>query len=244
MRRDELSQIIGNIDMRFVDEALVYKGVEDKKHFYKSVIGKYIIVASILICFFIGFRLLNRSYETAITVYAYGTNEQITSVESVLSTGKVNPDGSMTGAPLRFYLQGENIKTVRYSVKNQWIYFMDWTEERDNYGDSKNFTIPYGTNTEEYYYLVVNWDPNGLWGAIDEQNKIADLPQELREDVIVLEIIYENGNTQTKAIRINLQEDGTFRASFADYTVTDKDIFIFTPDNNPLPRSNPNFPMW
>jgi hypothetical protein len=201
-------------------------------------------MASILICIFIGFRLLNRSNEIAITVYACGTNEQITSVESILSTGKVNPDGSMTGSPLRFYLQGENIKTVRYSVKNQWIYFMDWTEERDNYGDSKNFTIPYGTNTEEYYYLVVNWNPNGLWGAIDKQNKIIDLPQELREDVIVLEITYVNGDTQTKAVRINLQDDGTYVASFADYTITENDTFIYATDNNPLPRSTANFPMW
>ena len=40
---------------------------------------------------------------------------------------------------LMFYLSGKNIKSVRFSCKNQKIDFRDWSEKRDEYGEAKNF---------------------------------------------------------------------------------------------------------
>ena len=53
-------------------------------------------------------------------------------------------DGEMTGHPLMFYLSGKDIKSVRFSCKNQKIDFRDRTEKRDEYGEARNFTVEYG----------------------------------------------------------------------------------------------------
>lgn len=238
MKRETLSQAIGDIDTKHVSEAMTYTKSSKKPLFYKRPFGKCMIAAVLCICLLSGFGVFNLFNTIHVKAYAYGTNEEISSAGTVLSTGKVNADGSMTGAPLRFYIKGNNIETIRYSVKNQWIDFIDWTEKRDEYGIAKNFTVSYGSDKNEYYYLVINWEPKELWQAISDKNiTIMDLPQELRNDIIVLQISFKNGKTETKAVKIKLQDDGKFLASFDNYTITEQDKFINRPDSKSIDRS-------
>ena len=55
----------------------------------------------------------------------------------------------MKGHPLMFYLSGKDIASVRFSSKREQIYFMDWTEQREEYGSAQNFTVPYGEDESE-----------------------------------------------------------------------------------------------
>ena len=66
---------------------------------------------------------------------------------------------------------------------------------------------------------------------------IAKLPEELREDVIVLEITYANDQTDTKALTVTLQDNGQFFAKFVNYTITDADTFVKRPDAKVVPRA-------
>ena len=148
----------------------------------------------------------------AVTAYAQGSNEEITSAGAVMQTGTIRNDGSQTGHPLMFYLAGQDIEQVRFSCKNQKIRFEDWTETRDEFGNAQNFTVPYGDDPSEYYYLLIDWMPDRTLAALHEPGaSIAALPPELREDTIVLEITFSGGKTITKAIEISLLEDGSFR---------------------------------
>ena len=36
---------------------------------------------------------------------------------------------------------------------------MDWTEQRDEVGLARNFTVPYGEDERQYYYLLIDWVP-------------------------------------------------------------------------------------
>jgi len=238
MKKEIFSKAIGEIDTKYINEALMYTKSTRKLLFYKKPTGKILIAAVFCICLLLGLNILYPFNKTAVLAYAYETNEKISSTGTVLSTGKVNADGSMTGTPLSFYIQGNDIKTIRYSVKNQWIDFIDWTQKREEFGIAKNFTVTYGSDESEYYYLVVNWEPNKLWEALSAKNiSIKDLPQELLEDTIVLEISYSNDKTETKAIKIKLQDNGDFVASFINYTITEQDNFVNRPDSEPIDRS-------
>jgi hypothetical protein len=238
MKRETLSQAIGEIDTKYISEAMIYAKSSRNLNIYKNPLNKYLIAAVFCVFIIIGFGIFHTFSVKTVTAYAYRTNKELSSVGTILSTGKVNADGSMTGTPLSFYIQGNNITSIRYSVKNQWIDFVDWTEKRDEFGIAKNFTVPYGSDESEYYYLVVNWEPNELWQALNDKNfVIEDLPQDLREDTIVLEISFNNKKTETKAVKIELQDNGTFIASFDNYTITEQDKFVNRPDSNSIDRS-------
>lgn len=56
----------------------------------------------------------------------------------------------------------------------------------------------------------------------------------MRNDIIVMEITFENGKTLTKAITVSLLEDGTFFAKFDDYEITAEDSFIDRPDSEAI----------
>lgn len=66
---------------------------------------------------------------------------------------------------------------------------------------------------------------------------IAKLPEDLREDVIVLEITYANDQTDTKALTVTLQDNGQFFAKFVNYKITDADTFVKRPDAKVVPRA-------
>lgn len=79
----------------------------------------------------------------------------MTAAGAVLSTGTITNSGTMTGTPLRFYLTGKEIDSIRFSCKNEQLLFTDWTETRENLGLSHNFTVSYGQNTKDYRSLLL-----------------------------------------------------------------------------------------
>ena len=222
MTRKDISDGVGNISTRHIQEAASYMAAEKKVSFFKKPFGRSMIAAVLALCILAGgISIFSPFGGMVVTAYAHGTDEEITQAGAVINTGTISDSGEMTGHPLMFYLSGKDISTVRFSCKNQQINFMDWTEKRDEFGLAQNFTVSYGEDESEYYYLLIDWVPNATIRELTDNasSTIATLPQELREDVIVLEITFENGKTLTKAITVSLLEDGTFFAKFDDYEI-------------------------
>lgn len=202
MKNEKLLNAIGKID-----DNLIAGAVNDRKVKKKSGRLKWGAIAACL-CLVIGVMSIFTPASSGMTVtaHAYGTEEEITEAGVIMSTGTISDTGEMTGHPLMFFLAGENIATVRFSCKNQQINFMDWTEKRDEYGNGQNFTVPYGEDENEYYFLVIDWVPTAtireLTNNVD--STIATLPSELREDIIVMEITFANGRNATQALWYNM----------------------------------------
>ena len=237
MKREELTDAIGNISTRHIQEAADYVPARKNANMLRISFGKGIVAAVLAMCLLAGGILfLSPTDDVTITAYAYGTNEEITASGAVLMTGTITDSGVMQGHPLMFYLTGEDIASVRFSCKNQQLYFMDWTEKREEYGLAQNFTVLYGEDESEYYYLTVDWTPNATIQKLHEGSTIQTLPDELREDLIVMEITFADGKKAVKAITVSLLDDGTFFAVFDDYRVTGQDFFLNRPDSEAIPR--------
>lgn len=239
MTRKNISEAVGNISTRHIEEAANYTAAEKKIRFFKKPFGRSIIAAALALCVLAGgIGIFSPFGGMVVTAYAHGTDEEITQAGAVINTGTIRDSGEMTGHPLMFYLSGKDIATVRFSCKNQQINLMDWTEKRDEYGNAQNFTVAYGEDESEYYYLLIDWVPTTTIRELadNENSTIVALPQELREDVIVMEITFENGKTLTKAITISLLDDGTFFAAFDDYEITAEDSFIDRSDAESISR--------
>lgn len=172
-----------------------------------------------------------------VTAYADGMDREITASGAAFTTGTLHDNGELTGHPLLFHLAGEHIATVRFSCKNGQINFVDLTEQRDEYGFAQNFTVFYGEDKSDYSSLLIDWVPNNVIAALKAENiAITDLPEEMRHDVIVMEITFANGNSITKAMTISLETDGTIYAAFDDYTVSASDDFVNRADSISVPR--------
>ncbi len=260
MNREKISQAVGNIDDRFIQEAAEYasgegdsgKGASETKKFDKNVSGKevsgkssirkiyaMISAAAIILCVLAGsFVLLRSSHEGTIIVYARETGAEITEAGAVLHTGTISDSGEMKGHPLMFYLSGEDIASVRFSCKRECLNFMDWTEKREEYGNAQNFTVPFGEDESEYYYLTIDWVPNLLIRELTDNadSTIAGLPEEMRSDIIVMEVAYKSGKTATKALTVSLRDDGSFFAALEDYMISEEDAFVRRPDSPAIPR--------
>lgn len=233
MKREEFFEAIGGLDDNIIADAA---GPREKRAVWLSA-GIKAACAALVIA--VGSMLAFSGEGTAVTAYAHDTGEEITSVGAVMTGGKIYSDGSMKGHPLMFYLEGENIESVRFSCKNQKIRFTDWTEQREEYGSAQNFTVPYGENEDEYYYLTIDWEPNISNIRVSPVSGtviISPLDPTGGEDIIVLEITFLNGDRAVKAINISLLEDGAFFASMKDYEITEADDFVSRPDAEPIPR--------
>ena len=172
-----------------------------------------------------------------ITAYACGTDKEITSTGATFTTGTINDNGDLTGHPLMFHLAGENIDTVRFSCKNGQINFIDLTEQRAEYGFAQNFTVYYGEDECDYSSLLIDWIPNNIIAELKDKNiAICDLPEDIRNDKIVMEITFANGKSVTKAITIYLEADGTFYAALDEYTILRSDNFVNRADSSPISR--------
>lgn len=233
MRQTEkMSNAIGKIDERFVQEVIAYKT--------KSVVPRRIRRAALLVaslCLALGTAaFLYRGGKPSITVYARESDQELMNGKMVMMPGTISDSGEMKGYPLMFYVRGSGIKTIRFSCRNEWISFTDWTEQRENYGFSKNFTIPYGEREEDYYHLVVNWEPQNIIRKLtdDRDMKIADLAPEEKEDAIVMEVTYLDGKGETLIINITLDDEGQFMVSVGEYEITPSDDFVFRPDDLPV----------
>ena len=239
MTRKDISDGVGNISTRHIQEAASYMAAEKKVSFFKKPFGRSMIAAVLALCILAGgISIFSPFGGMVVTAYAHGTDEEITQAGAVINTGTISDSGEMTGHPLMFYLSGKDISTVRFSCKNQQINFMDWTEKRDEFGLAQNITVSYGEDESEYYYLLIDWVPNATIRELtdNEDSTIAALPEEMRNDIIVMEITFENGKSLTKAITVSLLNDGTFFASFNDYEITSEDSFIDRPDSESIPR--------
>jgi len=232
MNSKKFSEAMSELDSKYVDEALSYK----KKARKPVWVRLSVLAACLAIVIAIGGILAPSSGSMIVSAYAYGTDEEITTAGAVMNSGTISDSGRMKGQPLMFYLSGKDIATVRFSCKNHQINFMDWTEKRDEYGNAQNFTVAYGEDESEYYYLTISWVPNAIIRELtdNKDSKIATLPEEMRNDIIVMEITFENGKTATKAITISLLDDGTFFASFGDYQISEEDTFINRPDSEAI----------
>ena len=140
-----------------------------------------------------------------------------------------------------FYLKGSGIETVRFSCKNGQIRFTDLTGRRAAYDFAQNFTVPYGAaagDEADYPSLLIEWLPRPMMEALaDADTGIADLAADLRQDIIVLEITFANGRTATRAVTIDLQDDGSFRAAFRAYRIRKSDVFVGRADSQPMPKN-------
>lgn len=231
-RTIKLSNAIGNIDDRFILEALKYRP-------HLKMQRKIRLIGAIAagICLIIGAAVfLHAGNRVSITVYAYESNGRLTNGKAMLMPGRISDSGERRGRPLMFYILGNEIESIRFSCKNEWISFVDWTEKRGDYGYSKNFTVAYGSQEEDYYYLVVDWEPNNLIRKLRENHDIgiSDLSQDEKEDIIVMEVTYLNGETETAAIWIKLNSSGEFEVYIDSYQITEKDEFVFQPDSLPI----------
>ncbi len=240
-----ISEALGGIDTRYIQEAGQYTAPEktapagkpaataNRTHlFFRAAAA-----AALALCLIAaGAGILSPSDKMTVTAHAQGTDEEITAAGAVVSTGSINDSGSMTGKPLFFYLSGKNIARVRFSCKNQQLCFMDWTEKRNEFGLAQNFTVEYGGDESEYYYLLIDWVPDAIVQKLHTGCTIAGLPEEMRSDMIVMEITFADGGTDTKAISISLLDNGAFFASFDDYRIRSTDTFVRRADSQPIPR--------
>lgn len=235
MKEERILHVLGKVDEKDIREADPEEKIRRKKPAWKrwtAMASCACIVAAVC------FSLFSSRSGMAVSACACGTDEEITAAGVVMNTGTISDTGEMTGHPLMFYLTGKDIETVRFSCKNQQINFMDWTEKRDEYGSAQNFTVAYGGDASEYYYLTIDWVPDTLIRELtdDPDSKIATLPEEMRQDIIVMEITFESGKTATKAITISLLDDGIFYAAFDDYEISESDDFIKRPDSAAISR--------
>lgn len=234
MNSKKFSEAMSELDSKYIDEAIHYKKKAKNPVWVKSGAA----AACLVLMLAAGSILAHFHGNMIVSAYAHGTDEEITAAGAVINSGTINDEGEMTGHPLMFYLSGRDIETVRFSCKNQQIDFRDWTETRDEYGNAQNFTVTYGENENDYYYLTIDWVPDTIIRELTDNAKatIATLPAEMREDIIVMEITFANGKTATKAITVSLLEDGTFFALFDDYEITAEDSFVERIDSKSIPR--------
>ncbi len=240
MNRKQFSEAMNELDDRYIEKAIQYDSKKQPTTGKKSAPWlKWVTAAAcVALIFSVAGLFTPVSPGFAVSAYSYGSEEKITESGAIMSTGTINDDGEMTGHPLMFFLAGENIETVRFSCKNQILNFVDLTEKRDGYGNAQNFTVPYGEDPNEYYFLLIDWIPTFTIRELSkgENDTISSLSEELRTDIIVMEITFANGSTATKAIQISLQNDGTFFATFQDYTITETDTFVDRPDSPARPE--------
>lgn len=229
----QISRALGLLEDRYIQEAAEYRPENREK---RRGIRRKIGLAA---CFTLlaALALVFRPETGAVAAYAQGVDQPMTESGAVLHTGTIDDQGIQTGHPLFFYLSGQPIDQVRFSCKNQKICFVDWTETRPEFGNARNFTVEYGPDPAEYYYLLVDWVPEDTIRALhDPDTRIADLPPELRQDVIVMEIRLANGKELVKAIRVELTDEGEFFAAFQDYEIAEQDDFVRRPDGEPVSR--------
>lgn len=234
--RERISAVVGGIDERHVREAADY--TPEARHLRWRHILPRAAAAALALCLLAGgMGLLGGSGGGAVAVYAHDSGEALTAAGAELHTGTIGDDGEMTGHPLQFYLTGEDIESVRFSCERQRLSFTDWTEQRAGYGLVQNFTVPYGGDAEDYYYLLVDWEPTETIRALTDHadTAIATLPEALRRDRIVLEITFADGSTAVKCIEIRLLDNGHFFASLRDYTITGEDAFVRRSDAESIP---------
>lgn len=233
MNREYISEALGSIDDRHISES----GKPPRK---KVPLITRTLIAAVLVLAVLGLSvtLFLSPKGVAVTAYAHSDGRELTSAGAGLTTGTIDARGVLTGHPLMFHLDGKRIESVRFSCKNEVLSFTDMTENRAEYGFAQNFTVEYGENESQYPFLVIDWVPQNLIKLLREgkYETIAQVPAELREDLIVMEVRGLDGGRAVKAITVKLLDDGTFYTSFVDFEITGADEFVRREDAKPLPK--------
>lgn len=236
MQVKQFSDAMGEVNERYVTEALTYRKACRPAWVRWSAAAACLVLAAVL--FATG--VLAPLGSMTVTAYAAGTDAEIPSAGAAFAAGTIHEDGTPGGYPLMFYLKGSGIETVRFSCKNGQIRFTDLTGRRAAYDFAQNFTVPYGAaagDEADYPSLLIEWLPRPMMEALaDADTGIADLAADLRQDIIVLEITFANGRTATRAVTIDLQDDGSFRAAFRAYRIRKSDVFVGRADSQPMPK--------
>ena len=125
MTRKDISDGVGNISTRHIQEAASYMAAEKKVSFFKKPFGRSMIAAVLALCILAGgIRIFSPFGGMVVTAYAHGTDEEITQAGAVINTGTISDSGEMTGHPLMFYLSGKDIskRTVEMSFWERHFY--------------------------------------------------------------------------------------------------------------------------
>jgi len=88
------------VNDRFLIEAYHFCPVKTHRKAYVT----YTILASMLCLSFLAARYFSWNMRPPVTVYAYGTNAQLTESQTVTSAGTISDSGEMNGIPLMFYV--------------------------------------------------------------------------------------------------------------------------------------------
>lgn len=236
MQVKQFSDAMGEVNERYVTEALTYRKACRPAWVRWSAAAACLVLAAVLLAA----GMLAPLAGMTVTAYAAGTDAEIPSAGAAFAAGTIHEDGTPGGYPLMFYLKGSGIETVRFSCKNGQIRFTDLTGRRAAYDFAQNFTVPYGAaagDEADYPSLLIEWLPRPMMEALaDADTGIADLAADLRQDIIVLEITFANGRTATRAVTIDLQDDGSFRAAFRAYRIRKSDVFVGRADSQPMPK--------
>lgn len=237
MQVKQFSDAMGEVNERYVTEALTYRKACRPAWVRWSAAAACLVLAAVLLAA----GMLAPLASMTVTAYAAGTDAEIPSAGAAFAAGTIHEDGTPGGYPLMFYLKGSGIETVRFSCKNGQIRFTDLTGRRAAYDFAQNFTVPYGAaagDEADYPSLLIEWLPRPVMEALaDADTGIADLAADLRQDIIVLEITFANGRTATRAVTIDLQDDGSFRAAFRAYRIRKSDVFVGRADSQPMPKN-------
>ena len=106
MKRETISKGVGNISDRYVQEAATYVPIRKQYGSLGGAFVKSMAAAAIVICvlcvFVCGVIFLFPTGDDMVTVYAYGTDEEITAAGAVMGTGMISDTGEMKGKPLMF----------------------------------------------------------------------------------------------------------------------------------------------
>lgn len=237
MTRKDISDGVGNISTRHIQEAASYMAAEKKVSFFKKPFGRSMIAAVLALCILAGgISIFSPFGGMVVTAYAHGTDEEITQAGGSHQhryDQRQRRNDRASADVLSFWERHFYCPFFLQKPANPIL----WTDGKaGRFGLAQNFTVSYGEDESEYYYLLIDWVPNATIRELtdNEDSTIAALPEEMRNDIIVMEITFENGKTLTKAITVSLLEDGTFFAKFDDYEITAEDSFIDRPDSEAI----------
>lgn len=117
------------LETKYVQEALTYKKPVRRSAWMRwgAAAACFVLVAVLLAA-----GILSPLAGMTVTAYAVGTDAEIPSAGAAFATGTVNEDGTLSGYPLMFYLQGSGIEIVRFSCKKRSdpLYGSDRTARR------------------------------------------------------------------------------------------------------------------
>ena len=128
MKKELISEAVSNIKAEYITEAQTPPTANRPWQ-------RRLVAAVVALCLLAGgLWALSPSGAMNVSAYAVDSNHPITANGVVLDTGTISDSGEMTHHPLLFCLDGAEMKSVRFSCKNQELVYGDCSEERGEFG--------------------------------------------------------------------------------------------------------------